>query len=177
MCAGRAFANRAPERTKLSIAVFGGLALLPELDYLHVALGGRNDGALGHRGAAHSLIPPLVVMLLAFALASRLRLPRWRFGLACALVVASHALLDAMTIDSRGVPLLWPLSFHRFEMPWRPIPNAPCGFAYVSREGLRVAATEFIQFFPFLLFALRPGGAPRQGAPATPRHLAPSASP
>ena len=177
MCAGRAFSEKTAERPKLAMLVFGGLALLPDLDYLHVALGGLNEGALGHRGAAHSLVPPLAALLLALALAPRLHLPRWRFGIACGLVVASHALLDAMTIDSRGVPLLWPLSFHRFTMPWRPIPNAPCGLAYLSREGLRVAATEFLQFFPFLVFALRPGTPPfawfhRRGRGSPPPRLA-----
>jgi inner membrane protein len=166
MCAGRAFADRGARRPRFAIAFFAGLALLPDLDYLLVALGGRNEGAFGHRGAAHSLIPPLAAALVALALAARLQIPRWRLAWFCGLVVASHALLDAMTTGSRGVPLLWPLSFHRFEMPWRPIPNAPCGLAYVSRLGLRVAATEFLQFLPFLWFATRPPlVGPRFGAP------------
>lgn len=94
----------------------------------------------------------------------------------CGLVVASHALLDAMTAHSRGVPLLWPLSFHRFEMPWRPIPDAPYGLAYVSLVGLRVAATEFLQFLPFLLFAARPVVNPRRAIEPARRHFTTSPS-
>jgi hypothetical protein len=63
---------------------------------------------------------------------------------------------DAMTAGGRGIPLLWPVSFHRFEIPWQPIPDAPCGLAYLSLAGLRVASIEFFQFLPVLLLALRP---------------------
>ena len=146
------------------MVIFAGLALLPDLDYLGVAMGLPNEGPLGHRGAAHSLLPALVVGLLAALLAPRWGVSRWRLGLVAGLVVASHALLDAMTTGSRGAPLLWPFTFHRFAMPWRPIPNAPCGLAYISPLGLQVAETEFIQFFPFLVVAFRP--AIRRGAPA-----------
>ena len=149
-------AGVAKNQTKISMAIFAGLALLPDVDYLGVALGLPDAGPLGHRGAAHSLIPPLIVGLLAALLAPRFGVPRWRLGVVAALAVASHGLLDAMTTGSRGIPLLWPLSFERFTMPWRPIPNAPCGLGYISEVGLRVAATEFIQFFPFLLWALHP---------------------
>ena len=145
------------------MVIFSGLALLPDLDYLGVAMGLPNEGPLGHRGAAHSLVPALLIGLLAALLAPRWGVARWRLGLVAGLVVASHALLDAMTTGSRGAPLLWPFTFHRFVMPWRPIPNAPCGLSYISPLGLRVAATEFIQFFPFLVVAFRPGG--RRTAP------------
>jgi inner membrane protein len=159
MCVGRIFATEAeePKRTTSSLAVFAGLALLPDADYLGVALGGPDHGPLGHRGAAHSFALPLLVAVFAFALATRLRLPAWRLAIAVGLAVGSHALLDAMTGGhGRGVPLLWPLTFHRFEAPWRPIPDAPCGLAYLSGAGLKVAVVELIEFAPFLLFALRP---------------------
>jgi inner membrane protein len=159
------------------MVIFSGLALLPDLDYLAVAMGLPNEGPLGHRGAAHSLLPALAVGLLAALLAPRWSVSRWRLGLVAGLVVASHALLDAMTTGSRGAPLLWPFTFHRFAMPWRPIPNAPCGLGYISPLGLRVAATEFIQFFPFLVIAFRPAtrrpatGAAPVPVPKTPRPL------
>jgi len=168
MCAGRAFANDARENHQATVrpasvmAVFAGLALLPDLDYVAVSFGLPDEGPLGHRGAAHSLVLPLLVAGLAVAMARRLRLPAWRLGLAVGLVVTSHAVLDAMTGGgSRGVPLLWPFCFHRFEAPWRPIPNAPCGLAYLSHTGLGVAATELVQFSPFLVYALRPRVTPR----------------
>jgi len=168
MCAGRAFANDARETPQASVnpapvmAIFAGLALLPDLDYVAVSLGLPDQGPLGHRGAAHSLVLPLLAAGVAFLVARRLRLPAWRLALAVGLVVTSHAVLDAMTGGgSRGVPLFWPFCFYRFEAPWRPIPNAPCGLAYLSREGLAVAATELVQFSPFLLYALRPRVVPR----------------
>jgi len=191
MCAGRAFAIDARENHRASVrpapimALFAGLALLPDLDYVAVSFGLPNEGPLGHRGAAHSLALPLLAAGVAMAMARRLRLPAWRLGLAVGLVVASHAVLDAMTGGgSRGVPLLWPFCFYRFEAPWRPIPNAPCGLAYLSRAGLTVAATELAQFSPFLLYALGPRvalrllprgkrggapGAPAAGSPPAPR--------
>lgn len=139
------------------MAIFSGLAILPDADYLLVALGAPNEGPIGHRGAAHSLALVLLVAGVALTVAGRARLPAWRLALTAALAVASHAVLDAMTGGgSRGIPLLWPFSFYRFEAPWRPIPNAPCGLAYISRAGLAVAVTELIQFSPLLLYALGP---------------------
>ncbi|MBC8133610.1 MAG: metal-dependent hydrolase [Deltaproteobacteria bacterium] len=167
MLAGRILAQGAPGGGAAGInrvgamVFFSGLALLPDVDYLGVMMGVPDSGPCGHRGATHSLIPPLIVALMAAALAPRMHLPRWRTATLCGLAVASHALLDAMTVTSRGVPLLWPISFARFEMPWRPIPNAPCGLAYLSREGMRVAVIEFFQFLPLLVWTLRP----HQGSP------------
>jgi inner membrane protein len=133
------------------------LAVLPDFDYVGVMLGIADAGPCGHRGATHSMVLPLVVALLAATVAPRFGLPRWRTAILCGLAVASHALLDAMTASSRGVPLLWPITFTRFEMPWRPIPNAPCGFAYLSQLGFRVACIELLQFSPIVLLALWPG--------------------
>jgi inner membrane protein len=172
MCAGRAFATATKVRPARSMAIFSGLAILPDADYLVVALGAPNEGPIGHRGAAHSLVLVLLAAGVALMVAGRARLPAGRLALTVALVVASHAVLDAMTGGgSRGVPLLWPLSFHRFEAPWRPIPNAPCGLAYISHAGLAVAATELVQFSPLLLYALGPWpgrwnrSLPRSGSP------------
>ena len=157
MCAGRDFATATKARVGWSMAIFSGLAILPDADYLVVALGGPDDGPIGHRGAAHSLVLVLLAAGVAFTVAGRARLPAFRLALTVGLVVASHAALDAMTGGgSRGVPLLWPFSFHRFEAPWRPIPNAPCGLAYISRAGLDVAVTELFQFSPLLIYALGP---------------------
>lgn len=176
LCAGRTLSGVEQRHVKASMVIFSGLALLPDLDYLGVAMGLPDEGPLGHRGAAHSLVPALLVGLLAALLAPRWSVGRWRLGLVAGLVVASHALLDSMTTGSRGAPLLWPFTFHRFAMPWRPIPNAPCGLSYISPLGLRVAATEFIQFFPFLLVAFRPANR-RPPARPTPAPVAKAAQP
>jgi inner membrane protein len=140
-----------------------GLSLLPDLDVVGVMLGVPDVGPCGHRGATHSLALPLLVAALAAAVAPRWRLQRWRLAWICGMSTASHLLLDAMTTGSRGVPLLWPLTFHRFALPWRPIPNAPCGLEYLSALGLRVASIELLLFLPLLLVAFWP--AARLGPP------------
>jgi inner membrane protein len=148
-----------------------GLSMLPDLDVIGVMMGVPDVGPCGHRGATHSLALPILVGLIAAALAPRWNLQRGRLAVICGLVVSSHLLLDAMTTASRGVPLLWPISFHRFALPWRPIPNAPCGLEYLSTAGLRVASIELVLFLPLLLVALwparsvrRPGAPPAHGA-------------
>lgn len=146
--------------------ICSGLALLPDLDYVGVMLGVADTGPCGHRGATHSLIPALLIALLAAATAPRFSLPRARTAIIAGMVVASHALLDAMTESSRGVPVLWPINFARFEMPWRPIPNAPCGLAYISMTGLRVASVELIQFLPAIVVALWPPEMAKAGSAA-----------
>jgi inner membrane protein len=157
MLAGRALRPTDRALAVMPMVICSALSMLPDLDYVGVMLGIPDSGPCGHRGATHSLMAPVMVALLAFWVAPRLRLSRWRTALLCGLVVASHALLDASTLGSRGVPLMWPFSFTRFEMPWRPIPNAPCGFAYFSTAGLRVAAVELAQFLPVIVMALWPG--------------------
>lgn len=136
--------------------------MLPDIDVIGVMMGLPDAGPCGHRGATHSLVLPIFVAGIAAALAPRWRLQRWRLALICGLAVGSHLLLDAMTTGSRGVPLLWPLSFHRFALPWRPIPNAPCGLEYLSALGLRVASIELLLFLPLLLVALWPAPRLRQ---------------
>ncbi|MES1205721.1 MAG: metal-dependent hydrolase [Pseudomonadota bacterium] len=156
MLAGRFLVDRERSPPVVPMVVFSGLALLPDLDYVAVMLGWPDAGPCGHRGATHSMIPPLVVTLLVAAIAPRMRLPRWKTAALAGLTVASHVLLDAMTVSSRGMPLLWPISFARFEMPWRPIPNAPCGLDFLSLAGLRVASIELFQFLPLIVAALWP---------------------
>jgi inner membrane protein len=53
--------------------------------------------------------------------------------------------------------LLWPFSNERFSAPWRPIPVAPIGTAFVSGRGLRIAITELVAMSPFLIYAVWPG--------------------
>ena len=172
MLAGRSIAEHSRSRAVGPMLLCSGLALLPDLDYVGVMMGVPNSGPCGHRGATHSLMLPLLVAAVAASLRPRENLSRLRLSVICALVVASHPLLDALTGDSRGVPLLWPLSFVRFAMPWRPIPNAPCGLEFISLTGLRVASIELLMFLPLLMLALwpHPGGA-RQGVPPAPRRV------
>ena len=76
-------------------------------------------------------------------------------GLA-ALVLASHGILDTFTDGGLGCALLWPFSDERFFAPWRPLPVAPIGRAFLSAAGLHVALWEALLFAPFLLYALWP---------------------
>lgn len=138
------------------MALFAGLSLVPDLDYVGVMAGIADGGPCGHRGATHSLVPAIVAAVLGAAIAGRFRIPRWRLALLAGVTMLSHPLLDAMTIGGRGVPLLWPFSFTRFALPWQPIPDSPCGLAYLSLAGLRVAAIEAVIFLPILVLALRP---------------------
>ena len=138
------------------MVVFGALSLLPDVDYFGAAFGVVDAGPCGHRGASHSLLPVILVGLLVGWLAPRFGLPRLKTALLAAAVLASHGLLDALTASGRGVPVLWPFSFHRYALPWRPIPDSPCGLDYLSLAGLRVALIEVIQFLPLLVFAFRP---------------------
>jgi inner membrane protein len=161
MLVGRLYKTDSVSQAALPMAVFSGLAILPDLDYLGVMLGVPDTGPCGHRGASHSLVAPLLVALATAAAAPLLKVPRWRASICAGLVVASHSLLDAFTVSGRGLPLLWPLTFHRFGFPWRFIPNAPCGLEFISMAGLRAASIELLMFFPAVAFALRPG-APRR---------------
>ena len=78
---------------------------------------------------------------------------RDRFSL---VVVSSHALLDTLTDGGLGCALLWPFSDERFFAPWTPLPVAPIGRAFLSGEGLHVAAVELIALSPLLAYALWP---------------------
>ena len=62
-----------------------------------------------------------------------------------------------MTDGGLGCALLWPFDLTRYFAPWRPIPVAPIGAAFVSSAGAIVALTELVLFGPLLLYALRAG--------------------
>jgi hypothetical protein len=59
-----------------------------------------------------------------------------------------------MTTGGLGCALLWPFDLTRYFAPWRPIPVAPIGFAYLSLSGFLVAAMEIVLFAPVFLYAL-----------------------
>ena len=100
----------------------------------------------------------LGVALVALAIAKAARLPAVRTALIALVVVSSHALLDTLTDGGLGCALLWPFSDERFFAPWTPLPVAPIGRAYLSGEGLRVAAVELVALAPVLAYALWPAG-------------------
>jgi inner membrane protein len=145
-------------RVVLRVAVAVLLAVLPDGDLIPVAFGVPDRGLLGHRGFSHT---PLFAVLVGCAVFLRWRARRTgharRAGLAAALLVASHGVLDAMSQEGRGILFLWPFSSQRFHLPWRPIPDAPTGLAFFSHVGMRHLAIELVYFFPLIVCALWPG--------------------
>jgi len=136
--------------------LWSGVSLLPDADVFGFRFGVHYEDPWGHRGATHSIVFALGIALLALAAAKAARLPVWRTALITLVVVASHPLLDTLTDGGLGCALLWPLSDQRFFAPWTPLPVAPIGRAYVSREGLRVAAVELLALAPLLAYSLWP---------------------
>ena len=153
-------AYRAGQRTIWSpvaaTALWSGLSLLPDVDVIGFRLGVKYADPWGHRGATHSFAFAIAAGAIVWLVARAARLPARRTALAAAAVVASHALLDTMTDGGLGCALLWPFSDERFFAPWRPIPVAPIGSAFLSLRGLRIAATEVVLMAPFLIYALWP---------------------
>jgi inner membrane protein len=151
-----------------SMVVWSALSLLPDADVVGFALGVRYGDPWGHRGATHSLALAVAVGLAVGLAAGRLKRPAARTALLAVAVLASHGLLDTMTDGGLGCALLWPFDLTRYFAPWRPIPVAPIGMAFVSPGGASVALTELVLFSPALLFALRPrrSAAPGRAAAA-----------
>lgn len=147
-----------------SMVVWSGISLLPDIDVFGFRLGIEYADPWGHRGAIHSLAFAVMVALVAGLTARAARLPVRRTILLVGAVVASHGLLDTLTNGGLGCALLWPFSDERFFAPWTPLPVAPLGRGFVSREGLRVALTELVAFavpFAYGLWPKRAGGADR----------------
>jgi inner membrane protein len=136
--------------------LWSGLSLLPDADVFGFRLGVRYEEPWGHRGATHSLVFARGVACVALIIAKAARLPAVRTALIALVVVASHALLDTLTDGGLGCALLWPFSDERFFAPWTPLPVAPIGRAFVSAEGVRVAAVEIVMLAPLLAYALWP---------------------
>jgi inner membrane protein len=136
--------------------LWSGLSLIPDADVFGFRLGVHYEDTWGHRGATHSLAFALGVALVALLVAKAARLPALRTALITLVVVSSHSLLDTLTDGGLGCALLWPFSDERFFAPWTPLPVAPIGRAFLSSEGLRVAAVELIAFSPLLVYAVWP---------------------
>jgi inner membrane protein len=139
-----------------ALALFAALSMLPDADVFLVALGASDKGAIGHRGASHSLAFAVAGGLLCAMAAQRLRWPVLRTALYGALALASHPLLDALGAGGRGLMLLWPFSFTRFHSPWRVFPDAPRGVKLFSQAGLIELAVELVIFSPLTAYALWP---------------------
>jgi inner membrane protein len=157
LAAGRLFARRtgASGRRLRDLRAGGvALAMLPDLDVIAFRFGIPYAAPFGHRGAAHALIVAVAIGAIAAAVAPAGT--RRVAGLLAGAVVASHGLLDTLTDGGLGVALLWPFSAERFFAPWRPIPVAPIGIAFLSARGMSVAGFELIWSLPLLAYAFWP---------------------
>jgi inner membrane protein len=139
-----------------AVVLWSALSLLPDADVVGFSLGVEYGDPWGHRGATHSLAFSIVVGALLGAAASLVGRPAWRVGALATGVLVSHALLDTLTDGGLGCALLWPFDLTRYFAPWNPIPVAPIGLSFVSMNGLTIALTEAILFFPILMVALWP---------------------
>lgn len=158
-------------RAAVSLCAFAGLGLLPDVDAIGILIGHPLRGALGHRGATHSLL----FALMAGAIAALTPLGRGRrlatFGLAT-LAVLTHPLLDMLTRG--GVRLLWPFDGTWRWFGWAPYPMAPVGLGLLTPRGLSLLLLEGLHFSPLALWALWPRRAPETARPVpAPRVLAP----
>ena len=129
--------------------------MLPDADVIGFGFGVEYGDPWGHRGATHSLSFAIAVGLTIGFAARWFKRPAARTALVAAVVLASHGLLDTLTDGGLGSALLWPFDLTRYFAPWRPIPVAPIGLAFLSSSGLVISLTEVVLFSPLLVFALR----------------------
>ena len=147
--------------TTRAVIFFAGLAVLPDVDIVPLALGWPDGGPLGHRGLTHSVLFAVVVAAAAVLAARRLGLRRRTTFALALLALGSHGLLDAMNFDGGGVPLLWPLTAERYILPWAPLRALPKGAEMLTVYGLTVLSVELLCFLPLLIVTQWPRGGRR----------------
>jgi inner membrane protein len=166
MAAARVYQSGLPDTPRrpssAALVFWSALSFLPDADVIGFALGVGYGDEWGHRGASHSLAFALMLGTVVGVLAPRFHRPAWRTGVTAVLTLATHGLLDTLTVGGLGIALLWPFDLTRYFAPWTPIPVSPIGFGYLSPYGLYVAMFELVLFSPLVWFALR---APRSAAP------------
>ncbi len=173
---GKADEGPPKERRRVSwgtLLVFAVLAVLPDADVLLVALGACDNGVCGHRGFSHSFPFAIAIGILGGLMARRLRWPVLRTTVATIVAVGSHAVLDLLAADGRGLPLLWPFSDHRFTSPVRLLADAPRGMALLSWHGVVNVAIELVLFSPVVIYSLWPRLAAWFAARSLSRRIAP----
>lgn len=129
----------------LAWVVCAALAMVPDADVIGVAMGVPFHSLWGHRGISHSLAAAAVTSaLVAAATRHRIPLSPWRWWACCAVAMASHGLLDALTDGGPGVALFAPFDTTRYFFPVRPVVVSPLGFGFFSRWGLRTLSSELL---------------------------------
>ena len=138
--------------------VWSTISLLPDIDVVGSRFGIRYEDTWGHRGVTHSFAFAVFVAAAVYVFGRFARFRAMRMALIALVLVASHAVLDAFTDGGYGCALLWPFTNARIFAPWTPIPVAPMGRDFFSREGLTVAGLELLFSLPVLVYAFWPGG-------------------
>jgi inner membrane protein len=128
------------------------LSVLPDLDLSLLQFGVSWSSVYGHRGFTHSIgFAAICAVLMAFCYRQR-SMVALLFGF---LVVASHAVLDAMTWGGQGVAIYWPFSEQRMLMPNRSLPASPMSVEQFMRWGGFVLRAELKQvWLPLMGVAL-----------------------
>jgi inner membrane protein len=144
-----------PGHWLIAAIVFPMLALLPDADVIGFRFGVAYADNWGHRGASHSLFMAILGgACLAWPLSKLLRSAYVPTACAAIAALLSHGLLDTLTDGGLGAALFWPFEDGRFFAPWRPIPVAPIGRAFLSMRGLRCVGFELLTMGPLLVIAL-----------------------
>lgn len=148
-----ALPNTSGLRRLVFAALLVSIAVAPDLDLaLLPALGVPESLTLGHRGATHSLVAALAVVVIVTLLAIAVRLGARRVAIGALLAIGSHAILDSLT-PGPGVAWLWPFTTMRFPtlpiLPMAPLPQL------LNPHGLMLLLGEVIVFSPFLVYAVR----------------------
>lgn len=126
------------------------------MDVVGSRFGIRYEDTWGHRGVTHSFAFALVVAMVVYLFGRLAYFRVTKMTLTAFVVVVSHAVLDTFTDGGYGFALLWPLTSARMFAPWTPIPVAPMGRDFFSKEGLAVAGLEFLFSLPVLAYTCWP---------------------
>jgi inner membrane protein len=147
---GAATARTLPDnlpRWRLAI-VLAVVGTLPDVDLIAFFVGIPYDHTLGHRGLTHALPVAAAAGLLAVPIAHRLfhldRVDARRVGLAAALSLALHGLLDTVTDGGLGVGLLMPFVDARIVAPIRPVAVSPLRWNAFLADAVRILASEIV---------------------------------
>jgi len=120
------------------------LTMAPDLDVIGFRFGVAYGDLLGHRGLSHSL--SFAVSFGALAAATLARMYRLNFALLwayCALCLASHGLLDAMTDGGLGVAFFAPFSNERYFFDVRPLHVSAIGVdSFLRSDWVGVIGSE-----------------------------------
>ena len=134
------------------LLIGGFLGVCPDFDYLlnwlHIGWGGW------HHGFTHSFVFALFTGALTSFLSG------WRSVrafIAFSAATASHAVLDYLITESRGVALWWPFTDHRYKL----IGPNPINYTWSTTsfwdavvDVIQISLTELIIFAPLLLMVI-----------------------